>query len=229
MEEKYKIEIYERYRDLLNAGKTAKTVDNNDLWKIFEYFTCIELSKEYKRNFYEYYDIDLNFKEENRLSRIDTGIDCCDLIDTIVQCKLRSKSLTWGECGTFFGSQTAFCKKQNKPILRWPNLIIARNNDCTLSDSLLYRADLFIDKKYRKKDLIDYCEKLYKNPPKYPKIEDTGFKLRDYQKDCIQLIDNSKKNVIVSLPTGTGKNVVMIYTFEKKSKYLILVPRIVDE
>jgi len=33
-------------------------------------------------------------------SRNDTGIDCSDLDNSIVQCKLRKNSLTWKECGT---------------------------------------------------------------------------------------------------------------------------------
>lgn len=56
--------------------------------------------------FLEYNDIDPDFKEKNRMSRNDTGIDCCDMDDTIVQCKLRTVSLTLKECSTFFASQT---------------------------------------------------------------------------------------------------------------------------
>ena len=39
----YAINIYERYGDLKNSNKTE--FDNNDLWKIFEYFICIKLTK----------------------------------------------------------------------------------------------------------------------------------------------------------------------------------------
>ena len=41
------------------------------------------------------------------------------------------------------------------------------------------------------------------------------------------MITQNKKNVIINLPTGTGKNSVIIYSFEEKKKYLILVPRII--
>ena len=84
---KYLIDIYERYTNLKKSNKSE--FDNNDLCKIFEYYTCIELSKEYNKPFYEYDDIDPTFKELNYMSRNDTGIDCCDLHNTIVQCKLR--------------------------------------------------------------------------------------------------------------------------------------------
>ena len=33
----YKINIYERYNDI----KNKEEFDNNDLWKIFEYYSCI--------------------------------------------------------------------------------------------------------------------------------------------------------------------------------------------
>jgi superfamily II DNA or RNA helicase len=225
--ERYITEIYERYLNLKKAGKSINKLDNFDLCKIFEYFTCIKLSEEYKRNFYQYDDIDLNFKEDNHLSKTDTGIDCCDLHDTIVQCKLRNKSLTWTDCATFFGSQTIFCEKENKPIIRWKNLIIARNSDSVLSDNLTYRSKLFVDKKYKRDDIINFCEELIKNPPKYPKTKLTNFIIRDYQQECINLIQSQKKNIGISLPTGTGKNVIIIHSLKENNKYLIFVPRII--
>ena len=105
---KYIINIYERYVDLKNSNKPE--LDNNDLWKIFEYYSCLKLSEEYAKPFYEYDDIDPTFKEINKMSRNDTGIDLSDLDKTIVQCKLRKSTLTWKECSTFFGSQNMFNK-----------------------------------------------------------------------------------------------------------------------
>lgn len=220
----YKIHIYERYRDLKQSGKVD--YDNNDLWKIFEYYSCIKLSKEYKQQFYEYDDIDPTFKEQNKMSRNDTGIDACNLIDTIVQCKLRKDILNWRDCSTFFGSQNIFCKEQKKTIVRWNNLIITRNKESTLSENLLEKQELFTDKRFSRRRILKYCEDLIKNPPKYPVIND-NFKLRDYQIECINLIKNTKKNTIICLPTGTGKNVVIINSLEVGLKYLILVPRII--
>jgi hypothetical protein len=221
---KYLIDIFERYTCLKNSNK--KEFDNNDLCKIFEYFTCIKLSEKYKKSFYEYDDIDPDFKELNKMTRRDTGIDCCDLIDTIVQCKLRKKTLTWKECSTFFGSQNIRDIKLNKTIVRWDNLIIARNDGCTLANNLLEKKELFDDELYDKKEMIKFCENLINNPPEYPKIDKT-FKLRDYQLESIKLINDSKKNVIISLPTGTGKNSVIIYSLKENNKYLILVPKII--
>jgi len=221
---KYVINIFERYTDLKKSKK--EDFDNNDLWKIFEYYSCIKLSEEYKKPFYEYDDIDPTFKELNKMTRNDTGIDCSDLDNTIVQCKLRKNTLTWKECSTFFGSQVIFSNELKKPIVRWDNLIITRNNDCILSENLLERKELFIDKPYLKQELIDFCKNLIINPPKYPIINE-DFKLRDYQIEAINIIKNNNKNSIINLPTGTGKNSVIIYSMKTDLKYLILVPRII--
>jgi len=221
MQNLYNIHIFERYSHL---KKNKTEFDNNDLWKIFEYYTCILLSQEFNSTFYEYDDITPEFKETHNLSRYDTGIDCSNLTDTIVQCKLRKKTLTLLDCATFFASQNIY--DNYKTIIRWDNLIIARNDDCSLSKNLLDKQGIFQDKPFNKQELINYCENLIINPPSYP-ISDEVFELRDYQIESIDLIKNSKKNVIINLPTGTGKNSVIIHSFQDNNKYLILVPRII--
>ncbi len=113
----YNLQIYDRYKQLKNSGK--EEYDNNDLWKIFEWLMCIHLSNIYDTPFYEYSDIDPEFKEANNLSTNDTGIDLCNLKDTIVQCKLRLNSLTWRDCATFFGSQVIFDEQLNQQVIRW--------------------------------------------------------------------------------------------------------------
>ena len=220
----YNIYIYERYKSLKDSDKTE--FDNNDLWKIFEYFSCIKLTDEYKKQFYEYDDISPTFKEENKMSRKDTGIDACDLIDTIVQCKLRKDHLNWKDCSTFFGSQNIYNKELKKTIVRWNNLIITRNKESILSENLTERKELFIDKTYTRNDIISYCENLIINPPKYPEIEEQTLTLRDYQTEAIDIIKSNKQNIVICLPTGTGKNVIIINSLLKDKKYLILVPRI---
>ena len=222
----YKNHIYNRFKDLLRAKKIEE-LDNNDLCKIFEYFSCIKLTEEYKTAFYEYADIDPEFKELNQMTRNDTGIDCCNLIDTIVQCKLRKDTLTWKECSTFFASQNLYNEDLNKTIVRWEKLIITRNSECKLALNLKEKHRLFNDKPYSRDEIIKYCESLLESPPIIPivnKIKDT---IRYYQKECIDLIISSKENVIISLPTGTGKNFIIVHSLELDKKYLILVPRII--
>jgi hypothetical protein len=222
---KYFIYIFEKYKDLKNSGK--QVFDNNDLWKIFEYYTCIKLSEEYKQIFYEYDDIDPDFKENNSMSRNDTGIDASNLIDTIVQCKLRNESLTWKEVSTFFGSQNIFDENLQRTVIRWNKLMIARNDDCKLASNLAHKHKMYDDKQFNKEELINFCEKLLVKPPKYPITQNSKFVLRDYQKECIKIIKTSNKNVVISLPTGSGKNICILHSIDNVSKYLILVPRII--
>ena len=85
---RYNKYIYDRTTDLIKSGKDFDDFDNFDLAKIFEYYSSIKLSQEYKQVFYEYSDIDPEFKELNGMSKNDTGIDLSNLVDTIVQCKL---------------------------------------------------------------------------------------------------------------------------------------------
>jgi len=224
---RYKLYIHNRYQDLIKSGKKSQDLNNFDLAKIFEYYSCIKLTEEFNNPFYEYSDIDPEFKEINNMSKNDTGIDACNLIDTIVQCKLRDKSLSLKECSTFFASQNIFCEKENKAIVRWAKLIITRNKDSVLSDNFKSKKKLFVDKTYDKQDMIKYCDDLIKNPPAIKTIKEK-VKIRDYQKEAIQLIKDMKNNLIINLPTGTGKNFIIAHALKpNKFKYLILVPRII--
>ena len=231
---RYNKNIYDRYKSLIELGITKEEYTNNHLCKIFEYYSCIQLMKEYKQIFLEYDDIKPEFKEINSMSRTDTGIDACNLIDTIVQCKLRKDNLTWRECGTFFGSQNIFNEELKEVVVRWKKLLITRNKDCNLSKHLSAKHKLFIDKDYDKIEMISYCEELVKNIKDIEEdIEEdmeanNSIILRDYQLECIKLIkDSIGKNVVINLPTGTGKNLIILHSMKEKTKYLILVPRII--
>jgi superfamily II DNA/RNA helicase len=219
----YTYYIYDKYKDLKTTGKDI--FNNNDLWKIFEWYSAITLHKETNKVFYRYEDIDSDFKERNDLTSNDSGIDLCNLTDTIVQCKLREKYLNWSDCATFFGSQNIFSDELKKTIIKWPNLIITRNLDSKLSTNLSQRSSLFKDKVLDIPAMLHFCEELYNNPPEIPQpIE--KIELRYYQKECIDLIKNNG-NVCICIPTGTGKNIIIMHSIELNKKYLILVPTIV--
>ncbi len=225
--ELYESYIYDRSKDLVNSGKEYNDWNNFDLAKIFEYYTCIQLSKEYNDVFYEYNDIEPGFKEVNQMSRNDTGIDCCNLKDTIVQCKLRKDTLNLHECATFLGSQNYFNEETLMTDIRWRNLIIARNSCCKMTDNLLSRRRIFIDKAYNRVQLLDYCKSLIDNPPVRKVYEEPLNELRYYQKEAIEIITGNKQNSIICLPTGCGKNAVMIHSMIPGKKYLVLVPYII--
>jgi superfamily II DNA or RNA helicase len=130
----------------------------------------------------------------------------------------------------------------NENIIRWKKLIITRNNECKLSPNLKEKHRQFIDKPYKRDEIIKYCEELLTTSVNTPSIEESKIKIktsktkkinvsekvvRDYQQECIDLIVNSKENVIISLPTGTGKNFIIVNSILMNKKYLILVPRII--
>jgi len=203
---RYNKHIYYRYLDLIKSGKNKDNLNNFDLAKIFEYYSCIKLSEEFNQEFYEYSDIEPEFKEKNNMSKNDSGIDACNLIDTIVQCKLRDNNLSWKECSTFFASQNCYSEELQENIIRWKKLIITRNDDSTLSTNLKEKKKLFIDRTYNKQELIKYCNDLIKDKTiNLPKIKKEKKKVRDYQKEVINKIKLMNKNLIICLPTGTGK------------------------
>ena len=226
--ELYNIYIYNIVKELIDSGKKIDDFDfKSDLNKIFEYFSCIKLTQEYKTPFYEYNDIPIKYKELNCMSINDTGIDACNLKDTIVQCKLRQNTLTWKECATFFGSVNYMNEKEELQP-RWTKLIITRNQECKLSNHLNDKLNFkqFKDKSYSKTELLTYCKNLIKNPPKQINTEKIITK-RNYQEECIKLINNMEnKNLIICLPTGTGKNFIISQSLQHNLKYLIMVPRI---
>ena len=214
----YNLKIYNLY---CNIKKNNISPDNKQLAKIFEYYSAIQLSQNSDSQFLHYDDIDPTFKEENSMSAYDTGIDLCNLTNSIVQCKLRKNNLTYKECSTFFASQNAH--DGTKYYVRWTDLIIARNSDSSLSENLANRH--FTDIQYNKEDMLNYCDNLYNNPPSPELKEKDIITIRDYQTESIKIINNSG-NCILKLPTGTGKSIIAIEYFKlnKNKKYLFLVP-----
>ncbi len=224
----YKIYIYEKSLYLVRSGKPLEFWDNYDISKIFEYFFCIKWMQEKKQICHQYDHIHPDIKEENDMSQNDTGIDCSNLTDMIAQCKLRDKTLTWTDCSTFIASQNSFDEKTKKTIIKWDNLVLGRNSESKLATNLLRKKKLFSDITYDRSEIIEFCQNLLDNAPLYPKAKHLlKFKLRDYQVESIDLIKNNNQNVIICLPTGCGKNIIMIYAMKKDCKYLILVPRII--
>ena len=222
----YTDKIISRYRDLIKS-KLIEDFNNNDLCKIFEWYCCIRLMEESDDIYLEYSDINPDFKEKYQMSKNDTGIDLCNLIDTLVQCKLRNNNLTWKECATFFASQNAI-DDDGEPYVKWKKLIIARNADSKLSSNMRDNIRRFLDKTYDISVLKEYCKSIMMSyiPIEYDVVTQSNLILRDYQEDCVNLIKtNISRNIIISLPTGTGKNIIILSSLEADKKYLILVPR----
>jgi len=212
--------LYKKYLDIKNGNMDLSS--NFNLWKLFEYFVAIKNGTE----FILYDDIDNDFKLNNKLNATDSGIDICNLSNTIIQCKLRSKNLTLRECSTFLASQNIFDISTNQTIIKWNNLIIAHNNNINLSPHLNQKLGIFTTQTYSIPDLLSFCESLLINPPTL-NIKSTDFNLRYYQKEAINLIKSSNKKIIICIPTGCGKNSIIIHSIDFNKSYLILVPRII--
>ena len=218
----YNYRIYHLYNNLITNNIE---LNNYNLSKIFEYYSCIQLTHQLNKPFYLYDDVEPEYKNQNNMSIIDTGIDAMDKINSIVQCKLRQKTLTFREISTFLSNITTYDDEQKRIVVKWENLYLTYNDGINLSPNLFHYEKLFNKCIYKKDDLLDYCNNLLEIKPE---LENnlSSVELRYYQKEAIQIInENENKNVIINIPTGGGKNLIMISTFKKDQKYLILVPR----
>jgi superfamily II DNA or RNA helicase len=194
----------------------------------FEYYSAIMLSCKYSKNFYHYNDLDIIYKEDNNLSKNDTGIDLCDKINTLVQVKLRKNTLNWSELSTFIASQNQYDPITRLPYIKWQNLILTRNSCSKLANNLLnhHSYNLLTDSPYELEQFYNYCNDLKNNPPITNDIN-LAIEDRDYQTYSIDLIkNNSDKNIYFCLPTGSGKTYIFIMSIdiEYDKKYIILVP-----
>ena len=200
-----------------------------ELAKPFEYYSAIILSKEYNRKIYHYDDLDVIYKEENNLSKKDTGIDLCDKQDIIGQVKLRSNPLNWKEISTFVAQINQYDHTTKKRFIKWQEPILIRNSCSKVSSNLQEHLNfnICVDKPLQLKDFYNYCNNLKANPP-IIENNDEIIEERDYQITAINLIkDNPNKNIYLCLPTGSGKTYVFIMSIELNKKYVILVPLII--
>ena len=226
--------IYNRYYDLvIRAERSRDELSFYDLALIFEYYSCLLMTEECGHPFFHFEDIAPLDKEMNGMTQRDTGIDFSDLQQTIGQCKLRQKRLTWKECGTFFGSQNIFDAQTQSAVLRWKKLVIVRNDSCSLSTHLQHRLPLFKDMAVRLHEMLEFCDSLLvnhfvnKETPEHDAME-----IRPYQTECRDMIVNQSRNLALCLPTGSGKNVIVLQALavlitDKSKRFLVLVPRII--
>ena len=210
--------------------------------KAFEFFVADKLTRERGVPFRVWGDLDPEIKAERGLTRANTGIDVTDGVSCAVQCKLRSASLTWRECSTFFGSAQAAAASDNEDantVIQWPNMLLARNACSTLSrnfvDHLGARRDMPVPvSEFRA--YLEECDAVVPVAPVAPVAPVDEEVLRDYQSEAIELCANGANGAngpaYVVLPTGAGKNVIIVRAAEQilreqEATVLVLVPRIV--
>ena len=213
------------FKDFDMLSKSGNDLNNKKLSECFETYSCIQLIQKYNKLFHQYKDIPSSFKEDNQMSKNDTGIDICDMKDTIVQSKMYSKntSLTWEKLSTFFGSQN-ISNQEGETIIRWSKMIITRLDESHFSTNMKTRMKLFLDVTYKREEFIDYLQNILINPPIIP----NEIKKRNphlYQIHCKKLIQENEQNIILNIPTGGGKNYIATISLLPNKKYLFLVPR----
>lgn len=106
--------------------------------RAFELHTAISLTRATGRQFLLYADVAPETKRRLGMSTVDTGIDLCDGVDTIVQCKLRTGTVSLRDTATFFASMTTYVDGAYE--IAWPNALLARNACSRLSSHLAARA-----------------------------------------------------------------------------------------
>ena len=200
-----------------------------ELAKPFEYYSAKMLSIEYNKPIYHYNDLEMIYKEDNNLSKHDSGIDLTDKQNIIGQVKLRSDTLSWKELSTFICQINQYDPITKKRYIKWNDPILIRNHCSKISKNLKEHLNnnICIDRPYRLEEFYMYCNNLKSNPPI---IKDTNdiIEIRDYQVETIDLINNNPtKNLYICLPTGSGKSYVLISSIELNKKYIILVPFVV--
>jgi len=204
-----------RIADIYSKFKAENiSLDNYQLATIFELYCCIFLSQKFDRPFYMYEDLSVEYKIENYLSKRDTGIDFTDQKEFYGQCKLRKESITWTDIGTFLSHLVG---TNMKPILCY-------NSGITFSEQLYLKKHLFELYPFDRNNVIEFCDKNMENIPPKPKLQKT---VRLYQIKLKNKIQNSQEKLLINLPTGTGKTVIMSISIEPSKKYLILTPRVI--
>ena len=226
--------IMKKYREIIyNFIKDYDDISKCNFYELarpFEYYSAIIMSKEYNREIYHYNDLDMIYKEENNLSKKDTGIDLCDKQDIIGQVKLRfNHLLNWKEISTFVAQINQYDHTTKKRFIKWQEPILIRNSCSKISPNLQEHLNfnICVDKPLQLKDFYNYCNNLKANPP-IIENNDEIIEERDYQITAINLIkDNPNKNIYLCLPTGSGKTYVFIISIKLNKKYVILVPFII--
>jgi hypothetical protein len=209
----------------------VEQLDNYQLAQLWELYCAIHLTGAHQRPFWLYSDVLPDFKERENMPHSDQGVDLCDCRETIVQCKLRTGTLTWQEVATFFGCQNTFSRDTGQRELRWPHMVVARNAESTLSRNLGGHMRGVTDWSVPRDTVVQWLTKLVANPPVLPvEAALASVTLHDYQRDAVECVVaglQQGRNVIVSLPTGTGKSMVMLHAMDPRHQYLVLVPRVV--
>ena len=196
------------------ARRGAYIGDMRACAKLFEMYTADVLSQLQGVEFVLWEDLDPAIKETRGMSRSDTGVDVTDGSTCIVQCKLRTGSLTYEDVGTFFGCALADPDGDGGAVSQWPKLLIARNACCKLSRHLTgYLRTRRWDLPLPMPAFYEYVADCIATEPLAP-LAPAPVVLRDYQIEAIDLCADltTAGPAYIVLPTGTGKSAIIVHS-----------------
>ena len=183
--------------------------------RLFEMYTADVLSQLHGVHFVLWEDLDPAIKETRGMSRSDTGVDVTDGATCIVQCKLRTGSLTYEDVGTFFGCALADPDGDGGAVSQWPKLLIARNACSKLSRNLAgYLRTRRWDLPLPMPAFYEYVADCLATEPPAPLAPVAPLVLRDYQIEAIDLCADltTVTPAYIVLPTGTGKSAIIVHS-----------------
>ena len=223
----YRAAIRERARDGIRTHGSlgAYLRDFRACSKVFEMFVAERMSLERGAPFWLWEDVPHETKVARGLVRRDLGIDVTDGATTIVQCKLRARTVTWRECATFFGCALAYADGAYTAM--WRDLVLARNACSRLSASFAaLAATRPFDAPIPLDEFAAFVAATLDAPPREELAAPQS--LRNYQRDAIELCCADAGPAYVVLPTGTGKSAVIAHVAARaEGRVLVLVPLVV--
>ena len=228
----YASAIEARARDGIASHGTLSAYirDFRASYKLFEMVTAGMLSRKHGRAFYLWEDVALEVKDAHGLPHPDVGIDITDTTTTIVQCKLRTSTLTWTDVGTFLGCALGRGTTDGTLCAAWSEIVVARNACSRLSAHCAFFATkLCFDAPITLADVESTVSEILavaRQPEPTGTGADSVVELRDYQLEAIELcLKATESAAYVVLPTGCGKSRIMARVAAREGiRVLILVP-----
>ena len=220
------IERYTKYiHEMVHKLDIYTATYKEHLHKVFEWYGCIELSRQSGTVVLRWEDVPADMREEKNMSR-DMGIDAWDMVgDRVIQMKLyngcigwSSFSTFWSACFTSFEDSTKILYRNTESKLHsliQANIQKGKLQDITVTDAVFRSA----------------CKKIQKQKIRITSPSADGIVIRPYQQEAMAMMEKAKdegKNILVCLPTGTGKTTITLqYHLVHREPMLILVPTLV--
>jgi hypothetical protein len=224
--EKY-IHLYTKYiHEALQKVDINTATYKEHLHKVFEWYGCIELSRQSGTPVLCWEDIPPELREEKNMVR-DMGIDAWDIEgNRVIQMKLYNGCINWSSFSTFWSACFTSFEDSTK--------ILYRNTESSIHS--LIQANIqkgkLLDKTVTDAEFRLACQKIQKQKVKIDPPVSECFTIRPYQAEAIVMMEKARderKNLMMCLPTGTGKTVVTLryHLAHRNEKLLILVPTLV--